>query len=190
MDGKSMVFDVRNKEDQLVRYSKLDLASWGLSEIPSTKTSWWTNMEVFTDHLIISEYQDSHDPNNVKYFEIIGNEKLELDTSVVFDNPNKVIHPFLYEIDSDYFKIVREYLNVDLQGPCEYLEFGNRIILSHYLRSSNGFSRHLLVIEEGKRLLDIVLDSNMKGFASGAFFVVSSKLCFIKNRNEINIYSL
>ena len=136
------------------------------------------------------EYQDQQDPNQQKYFSFnwASERKEEIGELVGFQT--EVVYPSIYEHGSAYYKTVRDFLSLDLPLACEYLEWNDKIIISYYLRSGNEFERNLLLLVKGTKEWKILQDEQIKGFSAGSFFVYEGQLIFVKNRNEVCIYTL
>lgn len=187
-NGDLLIMDVRKEEERSVKYYSLDLKSLQLSFLNVAGASWWSKMEAYDSHLIISQYIDQNDPTNKVLYRLTKDESIEVTVPITSTAASSIIQPTIYEPTSDYFKTVGDFLGLDLPCSCEYLEWSNKIILSYYLRSGKVFDRHLLVLRDGKKLIKEVQDAEMKGFASGSFFVLNNQLIFVKNRNEIFVY--
>ncbi len=188
-DNHFLILDVRNEVEKSIEYYKLSLDSLQLTSIAQAG-SWWSMIETFDKQLFISEYQDEKDPNNKKFYRVDPADKIEVSLREIPYSENAIIQPSIYEPGSEYFKTVGEFLGLELPCACEYLEIDRKIILSYYLRSGKEFERYLLLLEEGKKVFKELQDTQMKGFASGSFFVVNGLLIFIKNRNEIFVYAI
>lgn len=126
-----------------------------------------------------------HDPANQsekkefslshKYAELLREEKAT------------VHNPVFFSATSDNMKIVNDFLAIEPSGVgCEYLEIKNYIIISYYIRLDRKFERKLLVLKDDHELYHEVQDTDMAGYASGAFFLFNHLLVFIKNGNQIN----
>ncbi|MEP5613537.1 MAG: hypothetical protein ABJP45_14895 [Cyclobacteriaceae bacterium] len=189
-DGELLIVDIREEEKKLVKYFKLDLTNFELSPLNIGNASWWSKMESYTGDLFVSQYQDKNDPNNKIFYRLAADSREEVSAADILSSELAIVQPSVYEPQSDYFKMVSDFLGLDLGCSCEYLEWSDKIILSYYLRSGKVFDRQLLVLHEGKKVLKELQDVEMKGFASGAFFVLNHKLFFVKNRNEIFVYSV
>ena len=102
---------------------------------------------------------------------------------------DEVSDPFYFSPGSEGMDLVQQFLDSEPSGlGCEYLEEGNYIIISYYVRSTTGtnFSRMLLVLNGDDELYHEVQDVSLDGFAAGAFFVWNGLLIFIKNGKQIN----
>ncbi|MEQ9404441.1 MAG: hypothetical protein RIM99_12685 [Cyclobacteriaceae bacterium] len=183
-----LLIDVRNESVKQVTIFKFDLNTLDIRNL-GVDILWWSNIEYYNDGLFISEYQDKHDPNQKKYFLVNEIGKEEVSRTELPVKKNQMSCPVIYEEGSESFKIVSEYLNLDLPCSVEYLELDDKIIISYYLRSGKEFDRYILVLKEGQEKVHVIQDSGMKGFAAGSFFVLNDKLFFIKERNEMCIYS-
>ena len=185
----SLIIDCRNEETQEIVLFAVALDSLAKSKLTLPVTWWERLLGADKDNLFLIHYQDQANPSNVTFKSIGFNSKretkLEQAPELVFDT----ISPNLYELESEHHRTVSQFLSIDLVLPCEYLEINNYIILSYYLRSGSGFDRFLLVMKDGSKHWKVKQDSNMKGFADGAFFVADNKLIFIRERNEVCIYS-
>lgn len=189
-NGGQLILDVRNEEKKSVEYFKLNLTDFELSLLDIVGPSWWSKMEFYDGNLFISQYQDKNDPNNKKLYRLGEGNRVEVPSLEVLGSELDLVRPSVYEPESEYFKTVSDFLGLELGCSCEYLEWSDKIILSYYLRSGKVFDRHLLVLHDGEKMLKELQDVEMKGFASSAFFVLNRKLFFVKNRNEIFVYSV
>ncbi len=135
-------------------------------------------------------YENQDDPSAHQFYEI------EIETGVrreVAHLPSyrlSIDEPFFYKVGSDHHHTIASFLQLELPLSCEYFEQGAYIMISYYLRSDDGFSRYLLLLKDGRKVWKIAQDTDMKGFASGAFFVFRNQLIFIKDQYEICFYPL
>lgn len=188
--GASLILDVRDSESKSIKYCLLNLETFEYSLLKTPEVSWWSMLEAFDASLYISEYQDTNDPNNKKFYRLEKSEQIEIEETEIPLNEKAPIQPTIFEPESSYFNTVSDFLSLELACSSEYLEFNNKIIMSYYLRSDKTLDRHLLVLADGKKIIKEVQDNEMAGFASGAFFVHDNKLFFVKGRNEIFIYAI
>ncbi|WP_425392344.1 hypothetical protein [Ekhidna sp.] len=191
LDGstKSLFLELRDERTQSVSISKLDLESMRLDK-KETKLEWWSKLVGAKENcLFCVAYLDQKDPTNHVFFtiELSSNQKKKLDQLPELEVMGAV--PEIYEHGSEYYKTVAEFLALDLPLSCEYMEWNDKIIISYYLRSGNGFARYLLLIKGGEKQWKIVQDEQMKGFSPGSFFVFEDKLIFIKDGNEVCVYT-
>ncbi len=189
-DGSCLVLDVRDEDTKAVEYFHLNLENLDLFWIKNESATWWSAMEAYDDQLFLSEYGNKNDPNIKKFYRMENGHRKEISAREVPRSDAGITIPFVYEPGSDYFKTVVDFLGLELPCACEYLEFEKKIILCYYLRSGKEFERYLLVLEDGKKVSKELLDTRMKGFASGSFFVLNGMLIFIKNRNEIFVCTI
>ncbi|WP_420318267.1 DUF4905 domain-containing protein [Ekhidna sp.] len=188
-EDNCLFLETRNEEDKEVMVSKLELKTMMISG-STLKVDWWSKLiGTVGDELHFIEYQDRNDPTQHSFFSIdyTSGQKKPLDHL-----PEPMVqsaYPEIYEHGSDYFKTVAEFLSLELPLSCEYMEWKDKIIISYYLRSDNGFERFLLLIKNDEKIWKIQQDKDMKGFSSGAFFVFQDQLIFIKDRNEVCVYT-
>ena len=188
-DEESLLVDIRDEQKKETQIWTTHLESL-LKHQLDIDTNWlekWIGTSGKFIYFI--RYLDAADPSKYQLRQFNLEDQLWTDLATLPSMENVVIEPHLYDVDSDHHKTVAQFLSLELLVPCEYLELDNKIIISYYLRSQNGFDRFLLLIEEGEKRWKLKQDSNMKGFASGAFFVVQNKLVFVKDRNEVCIHS-
>jgi len=151
---------------------------------------WWSNLMLAqNDQLYFVEYPEANDPSKQSFFQLdFSTENRKSIRDLPKGDSLAVMYPQLYESGSAYFQTVASFLSLDLPLSCEYLEWNDKIIISYYLRSDDGFDRYLLVLRGGEKAWKIRQDVGMKGFSPGAFFVFKSQLIFIKDQNEVCIY--
>lgn len=184
-----LYIESRNEEDQTIFIARLNLKNLDL-ESRKADISWWDKLVgVKSNQLYFVKYLDQSDPTQQSFFSLDfeSGVKTELEHLPEFSSPAR--HPEVYEHGSDYFDTVSKFLSLELPVSCEYLEWQNKIIISYYLRSANGFDRYLLLLENGEKIWKVKQDEEMKGFSSGAFFVFNNQLIFIKDRNEVCVYT-
>ncbi len=182
-----MFLEIRKNNDvQLVR---LDLSTLKF-QTKSVDHSKWTQLVGAADDLLyFIEYQDENDPNKHEYFSISWDEDIRNSLEKIPEFSEKVKHPHIYESGSEYHKTVAKFLSLDLSLSCEYLEWNDKIIISYYLRSGNEFDRYLLLLRNEDKEFKVCQDKQMKGFSPGSFFVFKDHLIFIKDQNEVCVYT-
>lgn len=190
IDGHSgqLYLDIRasNDEFELVR---LDLSSLN-SETQKVSYAKWTQLiGVNSETLYFIEYQDAHNPNQHVYFSMGWNSQSRKSIEQLPPFNSDIYYPSIYEYGSRYHKTVSDFLSLELPHSCEYFEWNDKIIISYYLRSGNAFDRYLLLLAHGVKEWKICQDTQMKGFAPGAFFVFQDQLIFIKDQNEVCVYT-
>lgn len=150
----------------------------------------WTQLLAANNQLLyFVEYQDQNDPNLKAHFTLNWTTAGKSKVDQLPEFTTSALHPDMYEEGSAYFKTVCKFLALDLPLSCEYLEWNDKIIISYYLRSDNGFDRFLLLLQNGEKVWKICQDAGMKGFSPGSFFVLSDRLIFIKDQNEVCVYT-
>lgn len=95
-------------------------------------------------------------------------------------------YPSFFSEGSDTFMLAKSYLDQEIVLGIEYWEQGGYIIMSYYIRSGSKFDRKLLVVENEIEKIHLTLDTNLEGYASGAFMIISGYLIFITHSNQIN----
>jgi len=99
--------------------------------------------------------------------------------------------PLVYQPGTSGFKTIEEFLALDLpQIGIEYLEYKNYIIIGYYERLGTKFERKLLVMKGDAEIYHETVDTDLKGFASGSFFVFNNLLIFIHNSHQIHAIEL
>ncbi len=95
--------------------------------------------------------------------------------------------PLRYFEGEEYFETVKTFLQKKLQVNASkvinYLEKGDKIILSYYLSENKLLSHFMLIMDKkGKTLLHEKLDEELKGIATSNFFVFENLLLFISSK--------
>lgn len=106
------------------------------------------------------------------------------------------LYPTHYKNDNQYFVdiaafILKNYNHIAVQA-IDYLEVGQLILISYYIcDSENKLSNYLFIINaEGKLLLSDTLGEKLPGIGLDTFWINKQQLLFIKNKSELNSYSL
>jgi hypothetical protein len=184
-----LYLDVRNREKESIEIVCLDLSSFE-TQTKQVDVSWWSQLVSVSDgELYFTEYVDPADPTKKKHCSFdwkTGNQK-EVEEIVVAGE--RTLLPIIYEHGSEHHQTVADFLSLELPLSCEYLEWDDKIIISYYLRSGKEFERFLLLLKDGTKEWKIVQDDSMKGFSPGAFFVFKNQLIFIKDQNEVCVYT-
>ena len=123
---KSLILDVRNESEQSIKYYELAIDSLSLVSLDIGKTSWWSNMEGFDDHLYVSEYTDKQDPTQKKFFKCGTESNIEINIREIPKHRVEIQEPFNYERGTEYFEMVCRFLALDLPLSCEYFEKGTQ----------------------------------------------------------------
>ncbi|MEM6734904.1 MAG: hypothetical protein AAF620_02425 [Bacteroidota bacterium] len=186
----SLFVDCRDENKKRIEVYECNMESL-ISKKLEIEVSWLEKVVGFEEDMLYSlEYMNVDDPSlKVLKRTNMNTKKVEvIDTLPVLNR--HIQEALLFKLDSKGHQTIADFLALELQLSCEYLEFTNNIVISYYLRSGDVFDRFLLLIKEGKKKWKVRQDHQMKGFSSGAFFVVEGKLVFVKDRNEVCIYSL
>lgn len=107
----------------------------------------------------------------------------------------RYLNPSHYSGDSPHFlsveKFVANTLNLQAVGACDYLETGEVIIISFFIRERGGLANELAVFSsDGDLLLHRKIAGKLEAIASGTFFVFDNYLVFIANKTQICVYDL
>ena len=178
------------KKDKALPIISLNLEKLFEEKLNIQPIDWWTNLMAYSDSLYISKYEDQKDPNRKRYYRLGESEASEIQFNDVPDAKVEITQPSIFDLGSESLSTVEKYLSKQLPLPCEYFEKEQKIIMSYYLRSKEAFSRYLRYLDGTEVILDCIQDESMKGFASGSFFVLSNRLIFVRNRNEIVVYTI
>lgn len=188
-ETNSLIVDSRNEESKEIKVSQLEMNSFEKNPTQIALVWWERLVGIKYGQLYSVKYESENDPSNysLKQIDLATGKKELIKDLPEISSPS--LEPALYEMDSEHHQTVAQFLAIELPLPCEYLEFENNIIISYYLRSEQGFERFLLLLQDGQKKWKVKQDSQMKGFSSGAFFVIHDKLVFVRDRNEVCIYS-
>lgn len=188
-EQKCMYLEVRKEEKQSITIARLEPQKLKIKPVKAD-LEWWDRLVgARGEELYFVKYLNQNDPTQRSFFcfDFKSKRKSNVDMLPSFDSA--ATHPDVYEHGSDFFKTVSDFLSLELPLSCEYLEWRDKIIISYYLRSGNGFDRYLLLINQGEKEWKVKQDEQMKGFSPGAFFVFEHQLIFIKDRNEVCVYT-
>ena len=184
---EKLIFDCRNEKLKEIQVVELDPRSRQTRWL-DTKMIWREKIEAaFEGKLYSIQYEEENDPSKFKLMCTDQESGVVEQIGAMPEIPDCFVEPSFYDLDSDNNKIVTEFLGIAPVLPSEYLEIQDNIIISYYLRSEIGFDRFLLLLRDGKKQWKVRQDHQMKGFASGAFFVVDNMLVFVRDRHEVCI---
>ncbi len=187
-EEKVLFIDTRQEQDEVIELNRLSLEDFQF-ESRIIDLPWWIKLQsAMSGDLYFTEYQDQNDPSQKRHFKYNWNTNFKED-DVSLNLIENLVHPHVYEHGTEYHKMVSQFLSIDLPLSCEYLEWENKIIISYYIRSDKEFIRYLLLLEDGEKVWKISQDTHMKGFSPGSFFVFNDQIIFIKDRNEVCIYT-
>ncbi len=132
------------------------------------------------------------DEDNMPVYQEIILEKLSLDSlkAELSQNPS----PTHYPEDSPHFPAIFNFLyrliNVEAQKGVDYLEIGNKIVISYYIYSNKLFQNYLLVITHDRQILLNDLIATTEGIGIDTFTLQSDTLLYVKNENYFVGYEL
>lgn len=158
-------------------------ALWSIDDIKLNKAS--------DGRLTVTPLSGEHDA-----FMINTKTGEELDSSEYFESKstrNEDKFPLHYESDSPHFEtlssFVRAKLDIELVGSCDYLEINDFFAIAVNSKAKTGYNLDLFVFShEGELLMQNSLDRELKGLASGTFFIVSQALIFVEGKRNLVFY--
>lgn len=105
-------------------------------------------------------------------------------------------NPIHYKNDNTYFVSIATFIlnskNHIAVEAIDYLELGQLILISYYIcDTENKLTNCLFIIDtEGKVVLSEILGEKLPGIGIDTFWIYNDQLLFIKNKSELNCYSL
>ena len=108
---------------------------------------------------------------------------------------SEVTYPAYFEEHSDHFQTLKKFLGKHVSeepgGSFEYYQSDRFFVISGNFKGKTGYSNELFVFNtSGELYLHEVLDDQLSGLASGAFFIVDRQLIFVKRKKELLAYSI
>ncbi len=105
------------------------------------------------------------------------------------------LFPVHYEEGNPHFETLSKFLRLKeyalLNGSCDYLETEKVFAIAGNSKEETGYNLDLFVFsQEGDLLLQERLDKEMKGLATGTFFIVNQALIFVKGKQSLVLYSI
>lgn len=132
----------------------------------------------------------------------------EEDSTLIFDmreqawveshediEPLDIEYPYHYEAEMGHFETLAKFLKmkaqIDLEGSCDYLEYGNKILISanHVIAGRKALSLYIFDLA-GQLLYKELLDEQASGLISGSFFIVKGAVIFVSRKKELKILEL
>ena len=162
-----------------------------LTETQASISPWHSLAAFDQTGLILRYFENKQNPDQVSFIRYDANlDKLLTDVDInIIISPTTVI-PNLFVPESEGFQMIAQFLDQPIVLGCEYLEHQNVIIISYYLPFGKCFERKLLILDDGRKVLDKIQDKNINGFAPGGFFTFQNRLVFINENTEIVIYEI
>lgn len=107
----------------------------------------------------------------------------------------RLLYPTAYTEEQEHFKTIANWIVDQISRRpvrvVEYIETENYFIVSYHTKHAKGYDLHLVVAHvAGQILLQEQLGTDMKGCASGTFFVLSNSIIFVKDKVTLYAYSL
>ena len=128
------------------------------------------------------------------HLHVVSGKPLDLDGQLDIENES-LVYPSHYEEGSKYFETLKIFLGKQVEnaaiGAFEYYQNEEFFIISANFEVETSYSNELFVFnKEGKLQLHETLDQDLKGLASGTFFIVNRELIFVKGKKELLAYSI
>ncbi len=126
--------------------------------------------------------------------DILSGEFLDVDAEPASGHGN-LSYPSHFEETSSHFKtlqgFITKHINKKASGSFEYFQNDDFFVVSANFEGETGYSNELFVFSvDGELLLREKLDQDLKGLASGTFFIVNRELIFVKGKKELLAYSI
>jgi hypothetical protein len=165
----------------------------------STKKVIWRHENLSYHHSLdksIVALKQQHEMAELIQLDIETGKVIEGNIAAPNSAPSKNIYPIHYKNDNQYFVdiadfILKNYNHIAVHA-IDYLEVGQLILISYYIcDSENKLSNYLFIINaEGKLVLSDTLGEKLPGIGLDTFWIHEQQLLFIKNKSELNSYSL
>lgn len=159
-------------------------ALWSIEDIKLNKAS--------DGQLTVTPLSGEHDSFiiNTKTGEELDSAEHSEPTSV----GDKDRFPLHYESDNPHFETLASFvsskLDLALVGSCDYLEIDDFFAIAVNSKTETGYNLDLFVFShEGDLLLQKPLDRDLKGLASGTFFIAGQALIFVEGKRNLVFYS-
>lgn len=106
-----------------------------------------------------------------------------------------ITYPAYYNEGSQHFNTLKQFVTKQVSGECsgsfEYYQNNEVFIISANIEGETGYLNQLFVFNtEGELLFQEILEEELKGLASGTFFIVNRELIFVKGKKELLAYSI
>ena len=132
------------------------------------------------------------DENSLPIYQEIVLEKLDSDLVNIKSTQN--YSPSHYSEDSPHFPAIFNFLyrllHIEAQKGVDYLEIGNKIVISYYIYSNKLFQNYLLVVTHDRQILLNDLIATTEGIGIDTFTLQSDTLLYVKNENYFVGYEL
>ncbi len=200
---KYIILELRDEIKRTVRYTCINLQEntlvWENLEI---KATWWLGMSrVENGHVCIYEYATGDKPViQESHWVSIGTGEINpqfepsLDEDALNLMFNGVERPIHYTEDNPYFSVFFNFLyrllKIEAQKAVDYLEVGDKIIISYYIYHQNLLFNYLLVTNRKRDVLLNRLIATSEGIGIDTFVVSTSLLLYVGNKNQLLGYEI
>lgn len=129
--------------------------------------------------------------NRSVQFDLISGLELKEQT-IIKTKPSNYQLPTAYENTNEYFEWFEKLLiklGYQPKMQCEHLSESNRHIISFYTQQEKTLTNHLIFLDEqGNKLKNYTLASELMGIGKDTFFVVENKAIFVTQYNTLNVH--
>ncbi len=191
--SESFQMAIESRTGSKIHFTQIDLESGTIrsEKVAEGITAWHSLAGFHRNKLVLQYFENKKNPDQVSllcYDQAAGQVQETIEPSQI--QRKMVSEPTLYLPESEGFETVKQFLGETIVVGCEYQEVNDVVILSYYLSNGDQFERKLTVLKEGEKVLELMQDENIKGFAPGSFFTFEKRLIFVKEKVEINIYEI
>ena len=128
------------------------------------------------------------------FVDLYSGDRTEEPKTLTSTNP-EVTYPAYFEEHLDHFQTLKKFLARHIleepSGSFEYHQSDRFFVISGNFKRETGYSNELFVFNtSGELYLREVLDDQLGGLASGAFFIVDRQLIFVKRKKELLAYGI
>ncbi|MDX1627782.1 MAG: DUF4905 domain-containing protein [Fulvivirga sp.] len=198
-----IIIEIRDQEKLQVEFAVINMEDDVLEKTIALDEPWWASVDRVAGDMIIFftfDEEDIAEPRHFLGYSIKDAKPLwERDViptaAEISQQNNSIVLPFLYHEGSEYFDTVDHFINTyfkrKITRACNYLEWGNHIIISYFYEKEGIISNRLIVTDqEANVLLDENLGDFKEGITDNTFFIFNNKLIFVKGVTDFFIYDL
>lgn len=198
-----IILELRDEIKRTVRYTCINLLENRISwENLDIKATWWLGMtKIENGHVCIYEYETGDKPMIKKsYWVAITTGKITptfepmLEGEIIDDTFSRTQRPVHYTEDNPHFAVVFNFLyrllRIEAQKAVDYLEVGDKIIISYYIYHQNLLFNYLLVTNRKREVLLNKLIATSEGIGIDTFVVSAGLLLYVGNKNQLLGYEI
>ena len=198
--GHYIILELRDEIKRTVRYTCIDLRDNNICwENLDLKVSWYQSLsEVVNGAVCIYEYEAEDKPviKQTFWVDVVSGE---LRDTIQNDSvPSREIArpqtPIHYIEENPYFSVIFNFLyrllKIEAQKAVDYLEVGDKIIISYYIYHQNLLFNYLLVTNRKREVLLNKLIATSDGIGIDTFVVSTGLLLYVGNKNQLLGYEI